>query len=256
MDITTVFALKSDDVDTLQHFTDVLHLLHHRNKNQHRRSVWWRHFSMFRKRLKQVVLALRSLRATPTTHLARTKKRVEDERIKTILEQSLVVWRDVLVPKWQHAFSQVVADGRFSVLGLVLLGILAEACRLLAITAAFDDLGQEEVEKVLEQFAAEEGVQAGCTLDEDLGEVLTRTSEVVDPRVRSGAARVQTTTERSVAPDIDKKALVPTRVSRTGPTAVSGSSSASKIISGLRTEKKKKKAKKGDAIDDLFGGLG
>jgi len=32
----------------------LLHLLHHRNKNQHRRSNWYRHFSSFRREVKKL----------------------------------------------------------------------------------------------------------------------------------------------------------------------------------------------------------
>jgi len=37
------------DVGQLQAVSDILHLLHHRNKNQHRQSAWWKWLSMLKR---------------------------------------------------------------------------------------------------------------------------------------------------------------------------------------------------------------
>ncbi|KAF2768475.1 hypothetical protein EJ03DRAFT_257773, partial [Teratosphaeria nubilosa] len=144
-----------EDWQTLQHLSDLLHIFHHRNKNQHRRSTWWRHFSIFRRQLTCLGNEMTSLHEVPTTHLEKTKKKFRDQQIRKQLDQRIPFWQDVMVARWQHAFSQIAADGRFSVLGLVLLATLAEACRITGITAAIEDLGQAEVEKVLAKFAEE-----------------------------------------------------------------------------------------------------
>ena len=57
--------------------------------------------------------------------------------------------------KWARAFSQVVADGRFSVLGLVVLACLAGVCRVVGVLEGLEVLGQREVERVLEEFGGE-----------------------------------------------------------------------------------------------------
>ncbi|KAK3659619.1 Ribonuclease MRP protein subunit rmp1 [Elasticomyces elasticus] len=228
-----------EDLERLRHLSDLLHLFYHRNHNQHRRSTWWRAFSIFRKQLRTLLGHLDSLQKVPTTHIERTKKKTRDQQTRLTLEQILVFWRDVLVPKWQHAFSQVAADGRFAVL---------DVCRIAGVTAAFDDLGQIEVEKVLERFAAEgwdgrgevmaRSVEAG---GEDVGEVITR-------RASGGAPE-------AVAVIDEDDTVADEKLERpAGPSAKASRMKRSRTRGGTEP-KAKKKRKKSDAIDDLFGGL-
>ncbi|KAK5166198.1 RNase MRP subunit [Saxophila tyrrhenica] len=175
--------ISKEDLGKLGHLSSLLHLFNHRNKNQHRRSVWWRHFSLFRRHLEQTVSDYQTLDETPTTHLERTRKRTKDEITRTRISQRLNLWQEVLVPKWHHAFSQLVADSRFAVLGVVLLAALSQTCQILGITEAFEDLGQAEAEKAIEKFGQEywvDGFQAaGRGSDgEDLGVVVAREEEV------------------------------------------------------------------------------
>lgn len=48
-----------------------------------------------------------------------------------------------------------MADGRFSVLGLVVLAVLAGVCRVVGVVEGLEVLGQREVERVLEEFGGE-----------------------------------------------------------------------------------------------------
>lgn len=92
-----------------------------------------------------------------------------------------------MVAKWWWAFSQVVADGRFAVLGVVLLAVLSDVSRKVGMVGVFEAMGEEEVRKVLEKFGREEygevdsereeGVKIKREkdgVDEDFGEVLRR----------------------------------------------------------------------------------
>ncbi|KAK3620659.1 Ribonuclease MRP protein subunit rmp1 [Elasticomyces elasticus] len=231
--------VSKEDLERLRHLPDLLHLFYHRNHKQHRRSTWWRAFSIFRKQLRTLLGHLDSLQQNPSTHIERMKKKIRDQQTRLKLEQFLVFWRDVLVPKWQHAFSQVAADGRFSNL---------DVCRIAGVTAAFDDLGQIEVEKVLERFAEEgwdgrgevmaRSVGAG---GEDVGEVITRGA--------SGSAPVAVAIIDEHDPVAAEKPQRPAE-----PTAKASTMKRSRNHGGTEP-KAKKKRKKGDAIDDLFGGL-
>lgn len=97
------------------------------------------------------------------------------------------------MPKWQHAFAQVTADGRFAVLGVVLLAALAQVGRIVGLVGVYESMGEVEVRRVLERFAQEawvedevegsdEGVKIERLVDdddageqnEDFGEVLRR----------------------------------------------------------------------------------
>lgn len=76
----------------------------------------------------------------------------------------------MLVARWQRAFSQVVADGRFSVLGLVMLGVLGGVCKVVGVTEGLEGEGQAEIERVLEEF----GREAWGADERGFGEVVGR----------------------------------------------------------------------------------
>ena len=244
MDSSDTLKVSKIDEESLHDLSDLLHLFHHRNRNQHRRSIWWRHFQIFRKQFNSIAAEFKDLNDVPTAHLARTKKKVKDQQTLRRVEQRLRFWQDVMVPKWQHAYSQLTADGRFSVLGLVLMSALAEACRILAITAAFEDVGQAEVEKVLERFA-KEGWEREDAVDvenvgEDVGEAISR-----DP-ITDGVDEI---------PSITKAQPVKATTSSPRTELSVATSSKKRSTSGIDKGTKKKR-RKGNAIDDLFSGLG
>lgn len=147
-----------------------------------------------------------------------------------------------MVSKWQHAFSQLVADGRFSVLGLVLLAVLSEVCQIMGITASLEEMGQREVEKVLEEFGREEwGVDAAGTRSleparEDQGEIVKREAAREDQgeAIKRDFGDVQA-------------------VRDSAPVAVLTPKTGTKRSKESSTKKSTKKRKKGgDAIDELF----
>ncbi|EMC97400.1 hypothetical protein BAUCODRAFT_106861 [Baudoinia panamericana UAMH 10762] len=223
--------LSSADAERIDHIANILHLFHHRNKNQHRRSVWWRHFSLFRKQLNLVRLDVENLTEMPKTHVDKRRKNY---------------WSEALVPIWQRAFSQLTAEGRFAVLGLALMSTLAEACHIFHITAAFESIGQQEVEKVLEKFANEdwersesEAVGSPRPMMEDVGEVIGREVVPLDP----------------IATKFEATATLGHRVVGTpGQRLTPISNDAVKIRRTHATMKPKSRAR--NAIDDLFSELG
>lgn len=147
-----------------------------------------------------------------------------------------------MVPKWQHAFSQVLADGRFAVLGVVLMAVLGEVCAVVGITAELEELGQVEVEKVLEEFGREEWTEDGGEMKgvvgEDRGEVVQRVEEGEDGGLDSvaGVERGNETTMKHMETSKETRAT------------------SKKRHSDAPEKKSKKKRKKtGNAIDDIFG---
>lgn len=223
-----------DDQAALQHLSDLLHLFHHRNRNQHRRSIWWRHFSVFRKQSNLLLEDIKKLNEVPRTHLERSRKKTHDKQIQTRITERLEFWQNVLVAKWQSSFSQIIADGRFASLGLVLVAILAQVCQITAITTALDDLGQVEVEKVINKFGQEdwqadlEHDDEHAQRDEDVGVAILRDSQALE--------------------DVRDESLTLT-------TAESASKSEHKRKTLKSEPKAKKRRKNGNAIDDLFSGL-
>lgn len=249
-----------ETIDLLKHLSAILHLFHHRSKNQHRRSIWWRHFSLLRRHSRSTLDDIKILRATPFTHLERAKKKPKDDKVVARNEQRLDLWRDVLVPKWQYAFSQIVADKQFAALGLVLMAVLAELCRIFGLTTAYEDLGQAEVERVLERFADEawdgEGPATGnWNRAEDVGEVISRDAEMngIQQVSETGGTSTQPLT---TPPASDQRAQM---IERTTDPSEGYPKTRTKTFPEHRIERKPtkaKKRKKGDAIDDLFSGLG
>ena len=223
------------DLETLQHLANLLHLFHHRNKNQHRRSIWWRHFLTFRRQLNSLISEIESLHEVPTTHLQRSRKKVQDKDIKERILHRLEFWREVTVAKWYDAFSQVVADGRFAVLGLVLLAALAQVCHVASIEFDADEFQLADADEVLQDFAeAAAGTigdrdTASATGIEDVGEVIRR-DEMVDNASKDNLPQETIVAKKDVTDGQPKTNAAPPAPPR-------------------------KKRRKGNAIDDLFSGL-
>ncbi|KAJ5545351.1 hypothetical protein N7535_006259 [Penicillium sp. DV-2018c] len=85
----------------------MLHLIFHRNKNQHHRAKWWKWLSI----LKRATLDLVRSDVESQKHLATQ-----------------------IIPRCYIAFSTVVADNQFSTLGVVLLSALARLSKLTGIS--------------------------------------------------------------------------------------------------------------------------
>jgi ribonuclease MRP protein subunit RMP1 len=216
-ELTPLKLPSSSQTTDLQHLHALMHLLHHRNHNQHRRSTWYRHFNNFRRHLGSVLEYLTSLNHVPTTNLARHRKKAEDEALRLRIQQTLSFWRDVLVPKTQHAFGQLLADGRFAVLGVVLTAILGHVCRVFGLISVYEELGEEETRKAIEQFAAEgwgedEGlgvlIPREAEKREDFGEILTREdteneSDTVVAKARATEKELRKSESGCLAPERD-----------------------------------------------------
>lgn len=279
-----------DDLAQLDHFSSLLHLLHHRNQNQHRRSIWYRHFSLFRRHLNALLADYTALSATPTTNVERTRLKALTPGLHTRISQRLAFWQDVLVARWMRAFSQVVADGRFSVLGLVMLGVLGGVCKVVGVVDGLEAEGQAEIERVLEEFGREawgdDAVfgEAAVRGEIDEGETVARIDEG-EPvaRVDKGEVVARGSVEDEVSAEIEgaknvsgnqakpKTKRVPVdqsdddevddaRALRTSPpsppkAAKSKTASTKKRTTDTKPKVAKKKRKKGgDTIDDLFSG--
>ncbi|EGP84885.1 uncharacterized protein MYCGRDRAFT_94946 [Zymoseptoria tritici IPO323] len=252
----------------LHHLSSLLHLFAHRNKNQHRRSIWWHPFSLFRRELLHLTTSITQYTLLPTTHLARTRKLTTDAALLATTEKRMIFWREILVPKWHFAFSQVVADGRFAVLGVVLMAVLGEVCAVCGITGGYEEMGEREVERVLERFAGEEwGLDGRGGLGgreermggEDRGEVVRRGEEEEDevgertpaPKAKSVIVGEEAAKESG----LKKRAKEESAAGSPAPRADlkrPREKTAKDSSPSLKPSKKKKRKKGGDAIDDLF----
>ncbi|GIZ47308.1 hypothetical protein CKM354_001040300 [Cercospora kikuchii] len=223
----THFTISPSNLEHLTHLSSILNLFHHRNKNQHRHSIWFRHFCTFRQNLSTLLRDLETLNFVPTSHAAKAKKKATDPVLIERIRGRLDFWREILVAKWHLAFSQLIADQRFSALGLFLMGTLAEVCGIVGISKELEEKGDEEVRMAIEAFE-EEMMGVAITREEevrnfggeDQGEVVFRTGIEVENQPLGNA---EWQSEKKVARSEKAK------------------------------KKKKRKREGGDVMDDIFG---
>ncbi|KAJ5972663.1 uncharacterized protein N7479_002581 [Penicillium vulpinum] len=193
-----------------------LHLIFHRNKNQHRRTKWWKWLSI----LKRATLDL--ARSGVKSHLA-----TYIIPRCYMYESGPIVLPNDLANCFPSAFSTVVADNQFSTLGIVLLAALARLSKITGISH------QLKVQPVVTKSKT-----TPIVAKEDLGERIRR----VDDAPLTRPVKV-------LQSDAKAPSKVPSKVTKEKkPTENLTEDGVSNI-----TLKKKKKKK--NAIDDLFSGL-
>ncbi|OKL56751.1 hypothetical protein UA08_07881 [Talaromyces atroroseus] len=102
------------DQSRLQKTFSTVHLVYHRNKNQHGKTAWWKWLSILRRSLLKLLLL----------HPAEKNKKRQIMLISKYLHTQVI-------PNAYVAFSTVVADGQFSTLGTVLLAALAQTKKII-----------------------------------------------------------------------------------------------------------------------------
>lgn len=255
------------NIDSLAHVSTLLHLLHHRNKNQHRLNIWYRHFNSFRTHISRLLKNYEILVAVPGTHAARHRKKAQDVKTRNNINAELEFWTDVLMSKWSRAFSQLAADLRFGVLGIFLLAVLGEVAAITGVTRVLEERGDREVVEAIEKFGREFGEEEsdlsrgpshgpqGDVTEDDLGEVLVRVDEDDDDErdeMQDRTANVEPVAQLENSIETVESALerhsppLPASKKRERP----GDTASSKD-----GEVKKKKKRRKNAIDELFGAL-
>lgn len=114
--------LPKDKLEKLQTEYAILHLVYHRNYNQHRVALWWRHLNIVHRGVRKV------LRGIYEAENAKKIKRREKLQSQVVLTANYLVLR-VMKRAYYH-FNSVIALGQFVNLGFVLVASLS-ALRLL-----------------------------------------------------------------------------------------------------------------------------
>ncbi|KAI5854750.1 hypothetical protein BZA05DRAFT_248982 [Tricharina praecox] len=248
--------------------SDLLHLLTHRNKNQHRLLKWWQWLSTLRRHLRKLLAehdAITAAKTTPNRNSALAK-----------FKDRLGFMRKVVVPNAYDAFGSVVGMKNFATLGLVLMGVLARVkeekeamARVLALEEenAADELG---VVIPREEYAGGDD-DGGTIIDRAEYDRLAASREGSDNTGKEYGDR-----ERKKAPSEMKPGDASTK-GQSLPIRTQSQAKASELSApaervkktpkennktavkrksdATEPEKKKKKKKKADDIDDLFSGL-
>jgi ribonuclease MRP protein subunit RMP1 len=193
----------------------VLHLVYHRNKNQHQRAKWWKWLSL----LKRTTLDLGSMdSATAASRRQHLASHLIPRCYLYVISRGLV---PITSPghavqtrtDMRRAFSTVIADNQFATLGVVLLAALARLAKATGIDREMAVQVQPKIKKAAPVISAKE----------DRGERISRKES--DALSGPPQAPVSKTTVKSTDDKSDAK----------------------------RTKKSSKRKK--NAIDDLFSGL-
>jgi ribonuclease MRP protein subunit RMP1 len=287
--------LDPEQLKLLRDDSDLLHLLFHRNKNQHSITLWWQWFATLRRNLNKLLAEHDLITASKNTPDRKAALQKYTERVAFM--------RKVVVPATFEAFGNVIAQKNFAPLGLVLMACLARVWRMVKPTEEeLEEQREREMEERLrevEKMAAkakvtEEDVGVvisrdayGGISDEEMGEVISREDyESLAPKKLSKkekevkATRVHSVEDRGEKPAPKDAPRIPTGKAKkskeklrersdspesskrtkkeksfTQEDSTSSLKKAKRKLDEEPEKKKKKKKKKGDDIDALFSGL-
>jgi hypothetical protein len=258
------FKLSKHSLRDLRSQSSILHLLHHRSKNQHRRSPWYRHFSTFRKQL-LLLLAELDPEVSPTLASPPSQQaKVFAENLRKA-EARLGFWAEVMVGKWYAAFGQLVWDTQFAVLGLALLAGLGKVVKVLGVLERMKKGAERELVGSGLGSVAERGwrsVDVAVTAagedeaqelrEDDMGVSIDRNDDFVD----DGDVRID-----GVGVDIERALKLSASVDgemshrKKGEKTSDGDTGLSTLHATPKTSPRRKRKRAGDEIDDLFSGL-
>ncbi|KAM5462915.1 Ribonuclease MRP protein subunit rmp1 [Microsporum audouinii] len=236
------FAASSD----VRSIHRTLHLLYHRNKNQHRCTKWWKWLSMLKRWTLELACEIEKIEKFEDVL---SGDGTGDEHPFAAVWKIMRYLHDELVPRCYRAFSTVVADIQFSSLGIVLVATLAEVFKIVQVNTGElsalarvldDEKGSAITPKSSSSLAA----------SEDFGEVVRRSEVVsqIDKKARPAVSmagdhgkKKRSAVDRGTKRKIDSDTVMATALD--------------KPESSRKEKKEKKKKRKANAIDDIFAGL-
>ncbi|KKZ64981.1 hypothetical protein EMCG_09107 [[Emmonsia] crescens] len=260
---------------TLKPIHTTLHLLYHRNKNQHGGAKWWKWLAMLKRSMGELVRAVRRWERVRDDDDDDEEEEEEEGgggfRAKVLERMRYMhVW---VVPRCYVALSTVVADKQFSALGVVLLAVLAQAAQAVAQVEEYHPPGQKECDtktgNVLPATSAAVSTNRDENVDVDVGEVVKRSIYVLSPAADSASAGEREEKKAGGQKGKGKNPLILNAAEEGRKAGIGEQSKRESSLArldkdeedeGAARQKRKKprtkrKKKMGDAIDDIFGGL-
>ncbi|CDK25278.1 unnamed protein product [Kuraishia capsulata CBS 1993] len=144
--------LNAEDLLVLRNERDILHLIYHRNKNQHRQAKWWSHLNILKRRLSKLLVLFDG-------------ETIPEEEIYK--QSRFIVKR--LVPDCYTKFYQLIEVGNFITLGFALIGLLSRIyCILIEIA---DMKAEKAVQELKSEMLGSHVILDG--IDDDIGEVIS-----------------------------------------------------------------------------------
>ncbi|KAH8683310.1 hypothetical protein BGZ60DRAFT_217128 [Tricladium varicosporioides] len=226
-------------ITTLSTLQQTLHLLHHRNKNQHRLAKWYKSLSQFRRQIPKLKAEIGAYDAAR----AIKKESMYVAKAREALMERIVFLRERLVGQWYLAFSNIISDNQWSAIGLMLLGSLAR------FRCVLNEVGREiglEEENIKDQEIKPISLPQQEEVKIDMGEVVDRKS------LQNSKNREKLSFE---VEEVDEEVKV-TRmevIEKSGKEVTKAKKDEKIPMPAKRPKKKRKKG--GDAFDDLFDSL-
>ncbi|CCG80744.1 protein of unknown function [Taphrina deformans PYCC 5710] len=242
-DSKTVAHLDDSALAVLRSELDIVQLLHHHNKNQHRGATWYKYVKLLKSCLNRI-LTVAVVRQASSRETTKRQKSAEQARSKALYEDEihgfLLRYQNIYI-----GFTQIIGTGQYVALGMVLLGVLARCWQIIRslITAQeIDDEAAVEL-KDIEDARNDDGDNDG--LDE--GIVVQRSISVIESSQRAEnllAKASDTRVDSSKRTNMDSMAA---------PVANSSGTSSPRQTASAAKKRKKKKVKNADEIDSIFG---
>lgn len=155
---TIPLQLSAASADELKGLGEMLQRIFVRNKNQHRRSHWWKALKGFKRELGLVLGELAALQAATsisTSTSTSTSNSNSKPALTRRLEARLRVLGEEKMHAWYMTFTQLVAAGQFAPVGLVLMAAAARAAKLLGVTDVYEEIASADMRAVLDRFSAD-----------------------------------------------------------------------------------------------------
>ena len=126
--------IAAEDFRKLQNEYGILHLLYHRNKNQHRTLKWWKYFNIFHRKIRKIIKALMDIEKSTDKTTMLSKRNVVLCEIRSMFSRKIFT-------KAYFEYNGILALGQFVTLGLALIGNLSSLYCILR------NIGNQEVSK-------------------------------------------------------------------------------------------------------------
>lgn len=209
--------LPKDSLSSLEHEYGIIRLIHHRNRNQHRVTSWWKHLNSLKRNLTKLISLLH-------TYFRKANDKIRHK----VLEVARHLYLHVSKAAYR-AFNGIIALGQFIPLGLTLVGTLGKVYHEVGKIEGLKDIRVQRFNGAPLENSDNLGID-GEDLGADLGEEVV-VDEIPDMKKRKSFDNAEFVVKKKKKTEGTKLKNDSTRVG----------------------EKKKKKKKSKSAIDDIFG---
>lgn len=211
-------------IDSLINEFEILHLIYHRNYNQHRLQVWWKYFNILHRKLRLISITL--LEAVNSKDREVRSKR-KDEGLDLIC----YLFKKNILKRAYFEFNGIIALGQYITLGLALIGSLSKIYCLL------NSLIEVHIPRKLIKTSQVRGTIS--TIDQDIGEEVKEIEAVrALDKVEGTINTVRCTPNNQKTSFVPQDSVIKTKKKRKA--------------SSVETRKKTKK-RSSKELDDIFG---